>query len=111
MAEFDDKLNAILGNPEIMSQIMSIAGTMNAASPPPVQPPPQPGLNFSPASMQGMMELIKSTQLDQKQQNLINALGGYLPADRLRRLEKAMQASKIAKYASTALANKSSQGR
>lgn len=115
MAEFDDKLNSILSNPEIMSQIMSIAGSMNqsSASPPPPQPKPQQsyggGLNFDPAAMQGMMQLLRNTQLDQRQTNLIRALEGYLPQDRLQRLHKAMQAAKIARYASSALGHQ--QGR
>lgn len=119
MAEFDDKLNSILGNPEIMSQIMSIAGSMNQQNqnPPPSPPPPRPqsngfgGLPFDPAAMAGMMELLKGTQLDQKQQGLIRALHGYLPDDRLIKLQKAMQAAKIAKYASSALGRSSNSGR
>lgn len=126
MAEFEDKLNFILSNPALMSQIMSMAGSMGQSQPasPPQSPPsfqtsaqptgftPQSqnssgGLPFDPAAMQGMMQLLKSTQIDQRQQNLIQALRGYLPEDRLQKLTKAMQASKIAKYASSAL----SQGR
>ena len=40
MAEFEEKLQSILGNPELMGQIMSMAGSMNQQPPP---PPPQPG--------------------------------------------------------------------
>ena len=43
MAEFDEKLNSILSNPDAMSQIMqlaqSLSGGSGPASPP---PPPQP---------------------------------------------------------------------
>ena len=39
MAEFEDKLNSILSNPDLMGQIMSMAGSMNQQPPPP--PPPQ----------------------------------------------------------------------
>lgn len=117
MAEFEDKLNSILSNPALMSQIMSMAGSMGQSqSQAPPSPPPQQqqqsqpsggGLPFDPAAMQSMMALLKSTQIDQRQQNLIKALDGYLPEDRLQKLAKAMQAAKIAKYASSAL----SQGR
>ena len=48
MAEFDDKLNSILGNPDAMAQIMQLAqslgggGGQEAPSPPPTaQPQPQ----------------------------------------------------------------------
>ena len=38
MAEFEDKLSSILGNPELMGQIMSMAGSLNQQAAPP--PPP-----------------------------------------------------------------------
>lgn len=106
MAEFEDKLNSILSNPELMGQIMSMAGAMNQQSappPPPPKPQPSPGLPFDPGAMAGMMNMLKATQLDPKQQNLIHALRGFVPDDRLVRLEKAMQASLIAKFASAAM--------
>ena len=105
MAEFEDKLNSILSNPDLMGQIMSMAGSMNQQPPPP--PPPQnPGFGsmpFDPGAMAGMMQLLKATQLEPKQHQLIQALRGFVPDDRLVRLEKAMQASLIARFASTAM--------
>ena len=105
MAEFEDKLNSILSNPDLMGQIMAMAGSMNQQPPPP--PPPQnPGFGsmpFDPGAMTGMMQMLKATQLEPKQRNLIQALRGFVPDDRLVRLEKAMQASLIAKFASAAM--------
>lgn len=104
MAEFEEKLNSILSNPQMMQTIMSMAGSFSQQSqpaPPPQQPPA--GLSLDPASMQKMMELLRGTQLDQRQQGLVNALGAYLPQDKLSRLQRAMQASKLAKFASVAL--------
>ena len=110
MAEFEDKLNSILSNPALMSQIMTMAGSMGQSPPPPPPPPQQPpkgpvpdGLPFDPGALQGMMSLLKSTQIDQRQQKLLQALEGYLPQDRLKKLATAMQAARIAKYASGAL--------
>lgn len=108
MAEFDEKLQSILSNPEIMGQIMSMAGAMNQQSPPPPpqQPTPpksSPGLPFDPGAIQGMMSMLQATQLDARQRNLISALRGYVPDDRLVRLEKAMQAGMIARFASAAM--------
>ncbi len=100
MAEFEDKLNSILSNPDLMGQIMSMAGSMNQ---PPPQPKPQTSLPFDPSAMAGMMQMLKATQLDQKQCQLLQALRGFVPEDRLVRLEKAMQASLIAKFASQAM--------
>lgn len=120
MAEFEDQLNSILSNPQIMGQILSMANAMGQSAPPPPPPPappkPQPaptgpagGLPFDPGAMMGMMELLKSTQIGQREQNLIHALRGYVPEDRLIRLEKAMQASRIAKFAAESMNRK--QGR
>ena len=106
MAEFEEKLQSILGNPELMGQIMSMAGAMNQQqqpSPPPPPPQQTTGLPFDPSAMAGMMNLLKATQLEPRQRQLIQALRGFVPDDRLVRLEKAMQASLIARFASTAM--------
>ena len=103
MAEFEEKLQSILGNPELMGQIMSMAGAMNQQPPPPPPPPQNAGLPFDPSAMAGMMQMLKATQLEPKQRQLIQALRGFVPDDRLVRLEKAMQASLIARFASTAM--------
>ena len=125
MAEFDDKLSAILSNPDIMGQIMSMANAMGQSAPAP-QSAPQPvqqapqrpsapvqqqdfGLPFDPGAMAGMMDLLKRTQIGERERNLIRALRGFVPDDRLTRLEKAMQASRIARYASSAM--QKNQGR
>lgn len=104
MAEFEDKLNSILSNPALMGQIMSMAGSLGQSQSPPPPPQPQaplPGLD--PGAMQSMMQLLKSTQISPREQNLLHALEGYLPPDRLQKLTRAMQASRVARYASSAL--------
>lgn len=106
MAEFEEKLNSILSNPELMGQIMSMAGAMNQQQPPPPPTPSQPAFGsmpIDPGAMAGMMQMLKATQLEPKQRQLIQALRGFVPEDRLVRLEKAMQASLIAKFASKAM--------
>ena len=103
MAEFEEKLQSILGNPELMGQIISMAGSMNQQPPPPPPPQQSTGLPFDPGAMAGMMQMLKATQLEPKQRQLIQALRGFVPEDRLVRLEKAMQASLIAKFASHAM--------
>ena len=106
MAEFEDKLSSILSNPELMGQIMSMAGAMNQQQSAPPPPPSQSGFGampFDPGAMAGMMQMLKATQLEPRQRNLIQALRGFVPDDRLVRLEKAMQASLIAKFASQAM--------
>ena len=105
MAELQDKLNAILSNPQMMQQIMSMAGSFSQQ---PAPPPKEASASFSfdPGAMQGMMELLRGTQLDQRQCNLLQALGAYLPQEKINRLHRAMQASRVAKYASAALNRK-----
>ena len=62
MAEFDDKLNSLLSNPEAMAQIMQMAQSLSGGqaqqpvqqvpqAPPqqPVQPPPPPPLQQAPS--------------------------------------------------------------
>ena len=106
MAEFEEKLNAVLSNPELMGQILSMAGSLNQQQAAP--PPPPPSANFGsmpfdPGAMAGMMQMLKATQLEPRQRNLVQALRGFVPEDRLVLLEKAMQASLIAKFASAAM--------
>ena len=106
MAEFEDKLNAVLSNPELMGQILSMAGSLNQQQTAPPPPPPSSSFGsmpFDPGAMAGMMQMLKATQLYPRQRNLVQALRGFVPEDRLVRLEKAMQASLIAKFASAAM--------
>lgn len=103
MAEFEEKLSSILSNPELMGQIMSMAGSLNQQPAPPPPPTDFGGMPFDPGAMAGMMQLLKATQLQPQQRQLIQALRGFVPEDRLVRLEKAMQASLIARFASTAM--------
>ena len=106
MADFEDKLNSILSNPQMMQTIMAMAGSFSqeSAPPPPPQQPPG-GFSMDPGSMQKMLELLRGTQLDQRQQGLVSALSAYLPQEKVVRLQRAMQASKLAKFASVALSS------
>ena len=103
MAEFEEKLSSILSTPGLMGQIMSMAGSLNPQPAPPPPPTDFGGMPFDPGAMAGMMQLLKATQLQPQQRQLLQALRGFVPEDRLVRLEKAMQASLIARFASTAM--------
>ena len=100
MAEMDDKLGAILNNPAIMQQIMSMAQSLGQQSPPTT---PEPAAGPDPAMLQNIMQLSTQTGIDPNQQNLLTALNPYLPQPRLQKLEKAMRAAKLARVASTFL--------
>ena len=109
MEQMEDKLNSILGNPDMMRQIMSMAQSLGGAQPSP-GPPPEPVKQEAPAmpepdmaSIQKLMTFAQQTNIDSKQQNLLKALHPFLPPDRIRKLEKAMRAAKLAGLAGSAL--------
>ena len=107
MESLEDKLGAVLNNPQMMQQIMSMAQTLGASQPSseeqPAQAPSIPDIN--PAAMQQIMDLASQTGIDGNQKALLRALQPYLTAQRLQKLEKAMRAAKLAGLASTALSS------
>ncbi len=103
MDGMEDKLNAILGNPQMMQQIMSMAQAMGEQTNEP-KPEPQPSSGLDIATIQKLGNIAKQSGIDKNQQNLLRALSPYLSRERITKLEKAMRAAKIAGIASTALA-------
>ena len=107
MDQMEEKLGAILGNPDMMQKIMSMAQSLGAAqeqpkqAPPPTQESSVPELDV--ASLQKIMRFAPQTGIDQNQQALLKALGPFLSQDRIRKLEKAMRAAKLANLATSAL--------
>ena len=103
MEGMEEKLGAILGNPQMMQQIMSMASSLSAQdAPPPKQPEPQLP-DFDPALLQKVMGLAGQMGVDRNQKALLCAMEPYLSKERLTKLEKAMRAAKLANLASTAL--------
>lgn len=108
MDDMESKLGAILNNPDMMAQIMSMAqqfsGGESATSPP---PPPQPTPNIPDGLDMGMLMKVagmaNSANVDQNQRALLLALRPYLTSERIGKLEKAMRASKLAGLASSFL--------
>ena len=104
MDDMEAKLGAILGNPDMMAQIMSMAQQLggNAPSPP---PSPDPVMSTMPEGldMQMVMKLAgmpNSANIDNNQKTLLMALRPYLMAERISKLEKAMRAARLAGLAS-----------
>ena len=103
MEGVEEKLGAILGNPQVMQQIMNMANSLSAQEAE-SQQPPQPQLpDFDPAMLQKMMGLAGQLGMDRHQKSLLSALEPYLTHNRLQKLEKAMRAAKLANLASSAL--------
>jgi len=117
MEDMESKLNAILGNPQMMQQIMSLAQNLNANESPPKQEPPVqetaalPNIDIS--MLQKLSGFAGSTGIDKDQQYLLKALGPYLSQMRIQKLEKAMRAAKMARLAISVLgtSNLFSKGR
>ena len=120
MEGIEEKLGAVLSNPEMMNTIMSMAKALgqNQATQEPVpqpkqepQPKPTPPPQKSPPPLgRNELEMIskisalsQQTGLDRQEQALLKALNPYLSRDRLGKLEKAMHAAKMARFATVAL--------
>ena len=101
MSELEEKLGAMLSNPQLMQQISSLVQAMGqpSPSPPPPTPPQQPSEpDFS--QLQGLASFLQSNRIDTNQQALLRALSPYLSPWRVGKLERAMRASKMAGLAS-----------
>lgn len=109
MDGMEEKLGSILGNPELMQKIMSMAQSLNPGSPPePQQPPPEtsetPSIpNIDLTMIQSLSGLMGRANIDRQQQALLTALRPYLNSGRIRKLENAMRAAKMAGFAALAL--------
>lgn len=122
MSEFDEKLNALLSNPDSMAQIMQLAQSLSgggagaAAAPPPPpqpqpqQPPPPPppppaggdplsGLlgGMDPKLMMRLLPLIQELgrDSDSNARQLLTALRPYLRPERQDRVERALQLARL----------------
>ena len=113
MEDMQEKLNSILGNPEMMQRIMSMAQAFGQSSeqnkhetaenPPPQPTKPSQALGIDPATLQKIVGFAQQSGIDRNQQALLKALRPYLSKERIVKLEKAMRAAKVAGFASTAV--------
>ena len=115
MDTLEEKLNSILGNPELMTQIASMAQSLgksqesdtavsaNISTPSPAGFSLLPDLD--PSLLFKISSIIQGIGIDPNQQNLLNALRPYISAQRIIKLEKAMRAAKLAGFASTLLSD------
>ncbi len=111
MDEMNDKIGSILNDPKMMQQIMSMAQALGASAPPQEfqkqersTEPSLPPIDM--AMVQQLSGIARQSGIDKREQALLRALGAYLSKDRISRLEKAMQAAKMARLASSALSQK-----
>ena len=122
MEGMEEKISALLSNPELMKNIMTMAQSLGQNIPQqespqaPPQKQPQPQQKSQPQSKtaapigKNELEMIsrisalsQQTGLDRQEQTLLKALNPYLSNDRLEKLEKAMHAAKMARFATVAI--------
>ena len=104
MENLEEKMGAILNNPQLMQQIMSMAQSLGQSSPQPREsPPPQEPPQVDMAMIQKLSGLAGQSGIDPNQKALLQALHPYLSSNRVEKLEKAMRAAKVAGFASTAV--------
>lgn len=120
MAEFDEKLNQLLSNPDAMAQIMQLAqsfsgGNQQSAPAPPAAapaPPPQPQTQsaggggdllssltggLDPKLLMKLLPLIQElgSQQDSNARQLLYALRPYLKEERQEKVERALQLARL----------------
>lgn len=95
MSQLEDQMAKVLGNPQIMEQIMSMAQAMGGSSPAPAEAPPA----LSPEVLNQLSGLMSRSRTDPQQQALLEALSPYISPRRFQKLEKAMQAARLANTA------------
>lgn len=120
MDDIQSKLNSIMGNPQMMQQIMSMAQALGNSEQTGTEPPPQqpqqsqqtqqspqhpqkpkqqPSSGMDIAALQRVASLAQRNNIDQNQRALLRALQPYLSKDRIEKLERAMRAAKLASAA------------
>ena len=112
MEGMEEKLNSILGNPDMMQQIMHMAQALGSSAPEQAQSEPvvqetsvssMIPVGLDPGMLAKLASMAQRSGVDPQQQALLKALQPYLSSVRLTKLEKAMRAAKLAGVASTFL--------
>lgn len=102
MSELEDKLNALMSNPQLMQQIAAMAQNMSNTNQ--VSHVPESAASDSPAMdlqhVQGIIQAASQNGMDRNQQALLQALSPFLSSSRIHKLERAMRAAKMAGAAS-----------
>ena len=118
MGELDEKLNAILGNPQAMGQIMALAqslsgqgGSVEAKEETQPQPPPSSGNdpfsalgNLDPRLMQFRMRVLAEyPREDDKKTALLTARRPFVMEERYDKLDRAIQIARLSRVIRVAL--------
>ena len=110
MDEWEEKIGAVLGNPELMGRIMNLAQSMGGSEPA-AAPSEQPAFDMPDLGMvQKAMGLASGFRMDPKLKALIQALQPFVSAHRLQKLEKALQTARLARFALDAVSGSQKSG-
>lgn len=112
MSEMEERMGAILNDPQMMQKIMAMAQSLQnqpapeATAPPPMKDTPGPDIPIPDMAMLSQLSSIAGkSRIDNDQQSLLRALRPYLSSERIAKLERAMRAAKMASLASVFLGN------
>ena len=94
----EEQLQKILNDPQTMQQLMSMAQSLGGHSD---GPPPLPDID--PGMLQKISGLAGHGTIDPQQRALLKALAPYLSRRRISKLENAMRAAKMARFAASVL--------
>lgn len=106
MAEWEDKLGAILNDPQAMGQIMALAKSIGGGEEKPAtptaptvsEPEPAPAEGLDPRMMEvGMRALAAYQDADDRKTALLQALKPFLQEKRYKKVDKAIQIARISK--------------
>ena len=112
MDDMQQKLNAILTNPEMMQQLIGMAQSLGQTQPS-QNPTEQPEQQAFAPNLQGLdigliqriAGMAQQAGIDNNQRSLLKALSPYLNRHHITKLEKAMHAAKLAGMASAFLSS------
>ena len=107
MNEMEEKLGAILNNPQLMQTIFSMAQNLGQEHPPETGNSQNPSVDLPEidfSMLQKLSGLAGQSGIDSQQKALLQALSPYLSNGRISKLERAMRAARIARMA-TAFVN------
>lgn len=115
MAEFEEKLNAILSDPQAMGQILSAAKALSGSEdePSPPEKDAQDEAASEPLSALGQLDprlvqlglklLSEYTSSDDRKTALLEALKPFLRPERQAKMEQAIKIAKLSRVIQTAL--------
>lgn len=98
MAGLEHTIQQLLGDPESMNQIKSLAKSFGLPAPE-SSPAEEPSEN----ELRPMLELLRSTSAHPEETKLLEALKPYFTPERQQRFDRALQVARIARLAGTAL--------